>query len=80
MSSTMKAAIHIGPNHTQNLEIYKNAKFEEIQNFFDITQKLIQILFCAWEKFKILTHGSVTGCKDVFAVSLERPNSCSPTL
>ena len=31
MSSSMKAATHIGSNYTRNLEVYKNTKFEEIQ-------------------------------------------------
>ena len=33
----MKAAIHMGPDYTENLEIHKNTNFEE----FDITQKLV---------------------------------------
>ena len=37
----MKAAIHMGPEYTENLEIYKNTNFEELQNLFDITQKLV---------------------------------------
>ena len=28
MSSTMKAAIHLGPNYTENVEVYKNTNFE----------------------------------------------------
>ena len=30
MSSSMQGALHLGPNYLTNLEIYKNAKFEEI--------------------------------------------------
>ena len=41
MSSTIKAAIHLGPNYVEILEIYRNTNFEELQNFFDTTQKLI---------------------------------------
>ena len=41
LSSATKAAIHLGPNHTENLEVRKKANFEEIQSFFGITQKLI---------------------------------------
>ena len=37
----MKAAIHLGPNHLANLEVYKDASFEEIQSLFNITQELI---------------------------------------
>ena len=33
--------LHMGPNYTHNLEIYKNTNFEELQNLFDITQKLV---------------------------------------
>ena len=36
MSTTVKAAIHLGRNYVENLEVY----FEELQNLFDITQKL----------------------------------------
>ena len=42
MSSSMKAAVHLGPNYLANLEVYKNTNFEEIQSLFNITQKLIQ--------------------------------------
>ena len=41
MSSSMKAAIHLGPCYLENLEVYKNTNFEEIQSLFNITQKLI---------------------------------------
>ena len=41
MPSAMKAAIHLGPTCTENLEIYKNTNFEEILSLFGITQKLI---------------------------------------
>ena len=41
MSSSMKAAVHLGPNCLTNLEIYKNTNFEEIQSSFNITQKWI---------------------------------------
>ena len=40
MSSSMKAAIHLGPNYLANSEIYKNTKFEDIESVFNITQKL----------------------------------------
>ena len=41
MSSSMKAAIHLGQNYLANLEVYKNTNFEEIQSLVNITQKLI---------------------------------------
>ena len=39
MSITMKAAVHLGPNYKENLEVYRNTNFEELQNLFDITQR-----------------------------------------
>ena len=41
MSTTMKAAIHLGPNYVENLEVYRNTNFEELQHLFDVSQKLI---------------------------------------
>ena len=43
MSTTMKAAIHLGPNYVENLEVFRNTNFEELQNLIDITQKLIKV-------------------------------------
>ena len=40
MSSSMKATVHLGSDHLQHLEVYKNTNFEEIQSLFNITQKL----------------------------------------
>ena len=40
MSSSMKAAIHLGPNYLAKMEIYKNTNFEEIQSLFNITHKI----------------------------------------
>ena len=37
----MKAAIHLGQNYVANLEVYRNTNFEELQNLFGITQRLI---------------------------------------
>ena len=34
MSTTKKAAIHLGTSNTQNLEVNRNTNFEELQNFF----------------------------------------------
>ena len=39
MSSSMKAAIHLGPTYFANSEIYKNTTFEEIESLFNFTQK-----------------------------------------
>ena len=41
MSSATKAVIHLGPNYTENLEVFKNTNFEEIQSSFGITQRLM---------------------------------------
>ena len=41
MSLAMKAAEHLGPKYSENLEVYKNTNFEEIQSLFGITQRLI---------------------------------------
>ena len=41
MSSSMKAAIHLGPIFKSNSEIYKNLKFEDIESVFNITQKSV---------------------------------------
>ena len=41
MTSSMKAAFHLGPNYLSNSEVYKNTKFEEIDSFFTITRKLV---------------------------------------
>ena len=76
MSSAMKAAIHLGPNYTKNLEVYKNTNFEEIQSLFGITQKLISdhsedilnvkriestTLFNAWGSCQILQKQTEDG-------------------
>ena len=41
MASSMKAAIHLGPRHTDNFEVYKNSEFEDIESLFNITKKLL---------------------------------------
>ena len=41
LSTTMKAAIHLGENYNHNLVTNKNTNFEELKTLFDITQKLI---------------------------------------
>ena len=42
MTSSMKAAIHLGRNFQENSEIYKNMKVENIENVFNITPKLVR--------------------------------------
>ena len=41
MSTTMKATNHLGPNYVENLEVFRNTIFQELQNLLDITQKLM---------------------------------------
>ena len=41
MSTTTEAAIHLGPNYVEKLEVYRNTNFEELQDLFVIAQKLI---------------------------------------
>ena len=41
LSTTMKTAVHLGPNYKDNLEVYRNTSFAELKNLFDITQRLI---------------------------------------
>ena len=43
MSSSTKAGIHLDPIYTDNLEVHKNANFEDFQSLFDITKKLILV-------------------------------------
>ena len=42
MSSSMKAAIHLGLNYAEDLETYKNMNFEQIQNLFNITETILE--------------------------------------
>ena len=37
----MKAAIHLGQDFLGNSEMFKNKKYQNIENVFNITQKLI---------------------------------------
>ena len=57
MSSSMKAAIHLGPNHLANLEVFKNTNFEEIQSLFNVTQNLIlEHLKKFWMWIRLTVH------------------------
>ena len=40
MSTTIKAATHLGPNYVENLEVSRNTNFEELQSLLDISWKL----------------------------------------
>ena len=37
VSTTMQAAVHLGANCNESLELHRNTNFEELQNLFDIT-------------------------------------------
>ena len=41
MASSMRVAIHLGPNYLVNLKVHKTTNFDEIQSLFNITQNLI---------------------------------------
>ena len=43
MSSSMKAAIELGLNYTENLEAYKKTNFEQVQNLFNQRHEDIDI-------------------------------------
>ena len=38
MSATMKAAIHLGPNYIEHLEVYRNTEFIRYHAEIDIGQ------------------------------------------
>ena len=40
MSTTMKVAVHLGPNYNENLEVFWNANFKELNNLFDLMHRL----------------------------------------
>ena len=42
MTSSMKAAIHFGPDFHDDSELHKNMKFENIENVFNIIQKMMK--------------------------------------
>ena len=41
MASSMKAALHMDPNYTENAEVFKNSEFEGIESMWNITRKMI---------------------------------------
>ena len=48
MSATMKAAIHLGPNYIENVEVYRNTNFEEIQNLRRDWYWITKMKFWMW--------------------------------
>ena len=54
MSTTMKAAVHLGHTYNENLVAHRNTDFEELKTPFDITEKLI------WDQdFEILNVSKI---------------------
>ena len=41
MPDSMRAAIHLGQNYTENVAVFKNVHVEEIKNLFSITKVLV---------------------------------------
>ena len=68
----MKAAIHLRPNYLRNSEINKNAKFEEIESLFNITEKLVMEHSEEILTVKCLEYSSPSWARS--ALSLERSN------
>ena len=44
LSTTMKAAVHLGQNYNENLITCRNTNFEELKTLLDITQKFLLVL------------------------------------
>ena len=51
-----KAATHLGPDFPVNSEIYKNTRFENVENVFNITQKINQRPFRRNSECERLIH------------------------
>ena len=41
MASSMQAALHMDPTYIENLEVFKNSDFGNIERLFNITRKMI---------------------------------------
>ena len=70
MTSSMKAAIHLGQDFLENSEIYKNTKFENIENVFNITQKLLKRTF--WRNSECEAPGSFTLMDEINTLQRQR--------
>ena len=42
MVSSMQAALHMEPSHTENLDVFKTSEIENIESLFNITSKMIR--------------------------------------
>ena len=67
MTSSMKAAIHLGSNFKSNSEIYKITKFEDIETVFNITQKLVREHSEEILKGKCMEYSSPSWARSVLA-------------
>ena len=67
MASSMKAAIHLGPDYVSNSETYKNTIFENYGNVFNITQKLIKEHSEEILKVECLEYSSHSWARSVLA-------------
>ena len=68
MTSSMKAAIHLGPNSVSNSEIYKNTKFQDTKCVFNnITQKLLMEHSEEILNVKCLEYSSPSWARSVLA-------------
>ena len=67
MTSSMKAAIHLGPNFKSNSEIYKNTQFEDIERVFNITQKLVREHSEEILNVKCVEYSSLSRARSVLA-------------
>ena len=67
MASSMKAVTHLGPDFLRNSGIYSNTRFENIENAFNITRKLIKEHSEEILKVRGLEYSSPSWTKSVLA-------------
>ena len=67
MSSSMEAAIHLGPNYLTNSEIYNKTKFEQIGCVFNIAEKLVMEHSEEILNVKCLEYSSPSWARSVLA-------------
>ena len=76
MTSSMKAAIHLGPNYVSSSEIYKNTAFEDVESVFNITQKLVMEHSEEILNLKCLEYSSLSWTRSVLPM-IKRSNGHS---
>ena len=67
MTSSMKAAIHLGPNYKSNSEIYFYTKLEDIESVCNITQQLVREHSEEILNVKFLEYSSSSWTRSVLA-------------